>query len=192
MAFQIVQLIYWVALASWFGGILFVAIAAPVIFRTVREMNPILPTVLSVNLENQHGTLLSGNIVGNILAQLTRVQLGSALAMALMMIAQVFVIDRSGTNALAAIIRAALLIAAAGLAAYDRYYVWPRIIKFRDQYVANADDPEIANPAKEQFDQEHRHSINLMMGILCLLVGLILFSAAITPVATSVAVPLSR
>ena len=57
-------------MATWFGGVLFVAVAAPIIFRTVRESNPVLPTVLSVNLENQHGTLLAGSIVGNLLATL--------------------------------------------------------------------------------------------------------------------------
>ena len=58
--FQLVQIVYWLALATWFGGVLFVAIAAPAVFRTVRENNPVLPHVLSVNLEGQHGTLLAG------------------------------------------------------------------------------------------------------------------------------------
>src|SRR3954454_21167129 len=60
--YQIVQIVYWLALATWFGGVLFVAISAPVILRTVRENNPILPHVLSVNLEGQHATLLAGSI----------------------------------------------------------------------------------------------------------------------------------
>jgi hypothetical protein len=190
MVFQLVQLIYWLALSTWFGGILFLAIAAPVIFRTVRESHAVLPTVLSVNLENQHGTLLAGTIVGNLLAQLTRVQLFCAAILGLMMIAQVFIIDLSGSNGTAMIIRAALLFAAAALAGYDRYFIWPKIMRYRDEYVGNADDPEIANPAKEKFDAEHHLSVNLMMGILCLLAGLILFSAAIIPRATAVALPM--
>ena len=36
-------------------------------FRTVRESNPLLPLVLSVNLDGQHGTLLAGSIVSNLL-----------------------------------------------------------------------------------------------------------------------------
>ena len=73
--FQLVQIVYWLALSTWFGGVLFVAMAAPVIFRTVRENNPVLPHVLSVNLEGQHGTLLAGSIVGSLLARLAWVQL---------------------------------------------------------------------------------------------------------------------
>src|SRR4051794_41831584 len=70
MAFPLLQIIYWIALATWFGGVLFIAIAAPIIFRTVKENNPILPTVLSVNLEGQHGSLLAGTIVANLISHL--------------------------------------------------------------------------------------------------------------------------
>ena len=49
-AFTFMQILYWLALATWFGGLLFIAVAAPVIFRTIHESDPILPTVLSVNL----------------------------------------------------------------------------------------------------------------------------------------------
>src|SRR5260370_36766005 len=73
--FPIVQIVYWLSLSTWFGGVLFIAIAAPVIFRTVREQRPLLPTVLSVNLENQHADLLAGSIVANLLEGLTRVDL---------------------------------------------------------------------------------------------------------------------
>src|SRR4051794_12991628 len=78
MLFDLVQTIYWLALATWFGGVLFIALAAPIIFRTVRDNNPILPTVLSVNLEGQHGTLLAGSIVANLLAALQRIELACA------------------------------------------------------------------------------------------------------------------
>ena len=40
IAFPLVQTLYWLALATWFGGVMFVAIAAPIIFRTVRESRP--------------------------------------------------------------------------------------------------------------------------------------------------------
>ena len=42
---------YWVALATWFGSAAFVAVAAPIIFRVIRESDPTLPGVLSVNLD---------------------------------------------------------------------------------------------------------------------------------------------
>src|SRR5204862_5746439 len=75
MLFPVVQIVYWLSLATWFGGVLFIAVAAPVIFRTIREQRPLLPTVLSVNLENQHADLLAGSVVANLLEILSRVEL---------------------------------------------------------------------------------------------------------------------
>src|SRR6476620_11474563 len=110
--FQLVQILYWLALATWFGGVMFVAVAAPVVFRTVRENNPLLPHVLSVNLEGQHGTLLAGSIVGDILDRLSRVELICAGVLLLMLIAQPFLIDLRGQNLTAAILRSAMYLAA--------------------------------------------------------------------------------
>src|SRR5580704_19328585 len=62
MLLDLVQVVYWLALSTWFGGVLFIAAAAPVIIKTVKDADPLLPTVLSVNLEGQHGTLLAGGI----------------------------------------------------------------------------------------------------------------------------------
>ena len=76
--FDLIQIIYWLALATWFGAVLFIAVAAPIIMRTVRENNPILTNILSVNLEGQHGTLLGGSIVGRIMNILFPVELACA------------------------------------------------------------------------------------------------------------------
>src|SRR5215212_915368 len=111
--YQIVQIVYWLALATWFGGVLFVAMSAPIILRTVRENNPVLPHVLSVNLEGQHGTLLAGSIVGGILARLARLQLACAGVLLLALVAHFFVANMDGSNRTAAIIRTALLLLAA-------------------------------------------------------------------------------
>jgi hypothetical protein len=181
MAFQFVQILYWLALATWFGGVLFVAVAAPSIFRTVRKSKPILPDVLSVNLEGQHATLLAGAIVGNLLARLAQVELVCAGVLVLTGIAQLFVIDLSDRNGVAAILRAVMLVGAVALVLYHWRIVWPRILRFRGEYIAHADEPELANPAKEQFDAEHRRSVLLLQGVLFLLLGMILFSANISP-----------
>src|SRR5437763_12658227 len=95
LMFQIVQIIYWIALSVWFGSVMFIALAAPVIFRTVQENNPILTNVLSVNLEGQHGTLLAGTIVSNLIQRLLSVELICGGALLLMLIVQPFVIDLS-------------------------------------------------------------------------------------------------
>lgn len=181
MLFQIVQILYWLALSTWFGGVLFIAIAAPIIFRTVRESRLILPEVLSVNLESQHATLLAGSIVGKLLARLTQVELlcGGILLFAL--IAQFFLIDLTGDNLRAAQLRCVLYLAAMATVLYDWRVIWPRIWKYRQEYIDNADQPDIANPAKERFDQEHHRSVTLLSIVLFLLLGIILFSANILP-----------
>lgn len=180
-AFQLVQTIYWLALSTWFGGVLFIAIAARVIFRTVRESNPILPNVLSVNLENEHGSLLAGGIVGNLLRLLSTIQLGCAGAILLMLVAQWFVMGDTRMNISHGIIRGVLFVAAVALVAYDRWVVWPKAWRYRQEYVEHADEPEVANPAKEQFDRYHRESVTVLTAILGVLSLMVVFSAAVTP-----------
>jgi hypothetical protein len=181
MVFQLVMIVYWLALATWFGGVLFVALAAPVVFRTVREANPLLPSVLSVNLEGQHGTLLAGSIVGSLLNRLAQVEVGCAAVLIIMLILQPLVVDVRESNLTAYIVRVVLAVVAAGVVAYDRWALWPRIWKLRQEYLDHADEPEVANPAKDEFDRQHRTSVTLLSGVLFLLLGVILFSGGITP-----------
>jgi hypothetical protein len=178
-ATHLIQILYWLALSTWFGGVLFVAVAAPIIFRTVRDANPVLPAVLSVNLEGQHGTLLAGSIVGNLLGMLQRVELVCAAVLLLVMIGQLFFIDLAGPALVAPILRGALFLAAVVLVVYDWRVVWPKVWKYRQEYIDHADEPEIANPAKDQFDRYHNESVRVLSIVLALLLGIILFSGNI-------------
>ncbi len=188
--FPIVQIIYWLSLSTWFGGVLFIAIAAPIIFRTVREQKPILPTVLSVNLENQHADLLAGTIVANLLAVLNRMQLACAGGVLIGLLGQWALAERSGAGPLTQIIlRTGLCLAATSMVLYDWRVVWPQITRFRQEYLDHADQPEIANPAKEQFDKYHHESVNVLTVVLLLLLGLVLFSGNIS---TAITVSFSR
>jgi len=185
MLFQFVQVLYWLALATWFGGVLFIAVAAPVIFRTINEADPTLPRVLSVNLDKQHSTLLAGSIVANLLNLLVRVQLACAGALFVTMIAQWVYIDRGNNPHLwAAILRTAMFLAAVVLAVYDWLVVWPRVQQHRQEYIDHADEPDIANPAKEKFDRYQDESVTVLRNILFLLLGIILFSGDISMHAT--------
>src|SRR5436309_723655 len=134
MLFQFVQILYWLALSTWFGGVLFVAVSAPIVFRTVRENDPILPTVLAVNLEGQHGTLLAGSIVANLLGMLVRVELACAAALFVGIGAQWFLAERGGAQLVPAVLRTALYVAAVALVVYDWRVVSPRIWKARQEY----------------------------------------------------------
>jgi hypothetical protein len=179
--FPLFQILYWLSLASWFGGVLFIAVAAPVIFRTVREAKPLLPTVLSVNLENQHADLLAGSIVGNLLALLSRIQPASGVGVLLGLVGQWTLGDREGPGLLAQVIlRTCLFGAAMVMVIYQWRVLWPRIEQYRTEYIEHADEPDVANPAKDQFDRLHHESVNVLLIILALLLGLILFSGNIT------------
>jgi hypothetical protein len=181
MLFQTVQLLYWLALSTWFGSVLFIAMAAPIIFRTVRENNPILSHVLSVNLEGQHSTLLAGTIVFNLVQRLLQVELICAGTLLVMLIVQPFVIDLAGSNRTSVAVRSILFVAAAALVYFDWRVVWPKIQSNRGTYLDHADEPEIANPARDRFDIEQRKSLTLLSAVAVLLLGLILFSATISP-----------
>jgi hypothetical protein len=183
--FAAIQIAYWLALSTWFGGVLFIAVAAPIIFRTVADADPTLPKVLSVNLEGDHGTLLAGTIVGNLLAVLSRVQLVCAAILFVAMLGQWFLIDHTGLNLVPAILRSGMYLGATALVIYDWRIVWPRIQKFKQEFIDHADEPEIANPAKDQFDRYQHESVTILRNVLFLLLGIILFSGTIHVASTT-------
>src|ERR1041384_5411319 len=88
MLFSLVQIFYWLALAIWFGAVLFMAVAPFIILRTVRESNPTLPEVLSVNLGGEHPTLLSQLIIANLMTPQHWIEVGCAGILLLMLIGQ--------------------------------------------------------------------------------------------------------
>lgn len=178
--FDIVQIIYWLALATWFGSVLFIAIAAPIILRTVRDNNPVMTDILSVNLEGQHSTLLAGSIVGQIMVVLLRIELACAGAVLVTLAAQWIALAPSGPALLQPILRTTLFLAAVVLLIYDWRVVWPRLWKFRQEYIDHADEPDIANPALDQFDRYQAEGASILRNIVFLLLGMILFSANIS------------
>ncbi len=103
------------------------------------------------DLEGQHSTLLAGSIVANILRRLVNIELICAALLALALIAHPFVIDLGGSsqalasNRAAAVLRSLMFVGAAGIVVFDWLVVWPRLLKFRTEYIDHADEPEIAN-----------------------------------------------
>jgi hypothetical protein len=180
-AWDIVAILYWLSLSTWFGGVVFVAVVAPLIMRTVRESNPILTNVLSVNLEGQHGTLLGGSIVGRIINVLTRIELGCAAALLLCTIVQFALLRPNGMELIGPLVRLALYLAAVAVLVYDYRVVWPRMWKYRQEYIDHADEPDIANPALDQLNRYQGEGANLLFMRVGILLALILFSATLRP-----------
>jgi hypothetical protein len=63
---------------------------------------------------------------------------------------------------------------------YHTRAVWPRMMAKRQTFLDHADEPEIANAAKDEFDRYQRESVMLVMIQVALLLGMILFSAGIS------------
>jgi hypothetical protein len=82
-----------------------------------------------------------------------------------------------------------LLIAAAVVVLCDWRLVWPRLWRYRQEFIDHADEPEKANPAKDKFDHYQRQSVKLLELLLFLLLGMVLFSVAASP--TPVAHPVT-
>ncbi len=182
MLFYIVQSVYWLALATWFGGMLFSALAAPIILASVREARPILPEVLSPNLDNQHGSLLAGAIMGNLLTLLSRIHTVCASVLFICLTAQFFVSSVGNPQRMAAaVVRCSLYFAVVVMTIYDRRFLWPRIWQSRQEYIDHADEPDIANPANDRFAHFQRESATMMALIVGGLMGIILFSSFIRP-----------
>lgn len=179
LLFQFVQTLYWLALATWFGGALFLAMSAPIVFRAVGDARPLLPGVLSVNLDHQHSTLLAGTIVSRLLANLHRVQLIAMIVLALTIAGQWLLSRPGGTDLVLAILRTALFLAAVVVALYDWRVLWPRALTARDRYLENADNPDIANPALDEFNRLQHDAAAMLRNLLFLLLGMILFSGTI-------------
>jgi hypothetical protein len=181
MFFMAVQILFWLSLATWFGAVLFVTLAPPIILRTVRENNPVLPTVLAVNLEGQHSTLLAGSIVTALVEPLMRLELAAAGGVLLAIIGQWFQIAQGGEAIYLDLLRSALFLLGMVFFLYRWRVVWPRMIRHRTEYLEHADEPEIANPALDRFDRDQGEILGLLRNLLFVLIGLILFSATIRP-----------
>lgn len=181
MGYTLVQIFFWLALSTWFGAVLFVAMAPPIILRTVRESNPLLPTVLSVNLEGQHGTLLAGSIIGQLMVPLLWIELACAAVLLPALVGQWFVLSPHGPELYTYVLRSLMYVAATVLLIYDWRIVWPRMWKHRQEYIDHADDPDIANPALEQLNKYQAESLTILRNTMFLLIGMILFSAGAVP-----------
>jgi len=181
MPFTLIQIIYWTSLSIWFGGVLFIAIAPMIILKTVRENNPILPGVLSVNLDGQHGTLLGSLIVGDLANYLVRIELISAGVLLIAIVGQWIILAPAGTELIPPLVRAALYLIAAVLLIYKWRVTWPRMIQHRTDYIDHADEPEKANPALDELNRYQVESTRVLFILTGALLLLILMSASIAP-----------
>ncbi len=181
LAYQAVQILYWLALSVWLGSMVFLAAGAPAIFRAVRSLDARSGKHPDPALDDEQTTIVAGGVMGFLLGRLMQIQLICAAAILPLMAGQLLLIDLAATNRTAAIIRAALWLLAVCIFLYEWRIHHPRTWSLRQQYLDNADDPEVSGQARERFHREQRRSELLFQITVFLLIGLVVLSANIQP-----------
>ena len=176
--FQFNQFFYWLALSAWLGGTAFIMIIVPVVFRTVREYDPTLPTVLSVNLDGAHASLLATTIVVNLFAMLVRVELAAAAIMLATLAGQWAWLGTAQVSL--SIIRTLLFCGAVAVLLYEWRVVLPRVQQYRKEYIDKADEPEPALAARQQFEANYRENITLLIIRLVFILALVPLSTLVS------------
>ncbi|MGN6506758.1 MAG: hypothetical protein ACTHM6_14460 [Tepidisphaeraceae bacterium] len=177
----LVQALFWLTLSTWFGAVLFSAIVPPILLRVIREADPTLPRVLSVNLDKQHSTLLAGMVVSELLHTLFRVEAVCAAVLFPTLVAEWFTVDRTMPNVVLPIVVSGLYVIAVVILAYGWRIVWPKVIEHRQKYIDNADNPDVANAELDAFDRYSNELFSVVRNLLFAVMGMILFSASFQP-----------
>lgn len=180
--FPLVDAIYWLSLATWFGCVLGIAIVPPIVMRVIRHADPTLPRVLSVNLDKQHSVLLAGEVISAIVATFFRLQLLCAGVYLIPLVAKWFSVDRSGVNVIVPILISALYVLSVSFLIYGNWVVLPKVMRHRQTYLDNADNPDIANPELDLFDRYSHELFTIIRNMLFAVSGMIVLSTALRPI----------
>ncbi len=191
LLYQVVQILYWLDLSIWLGSTVFLAVAAPVIFRVVRRLEVRSGVYSDPGLRDEQTAVVAGEIVGTLLARLGQIQMVCVIAMLPLMLAQLFLVNLEGSNFMAAMLRLALWAGALAVLFYEWRWHYPRTWEQRKRFLEEAGDPDRANPARAEFEREHRRSEQLFMAMICIVIGLVMLSANITPRLTTVSATFS-
>lgn len=187
LLYQAVQILYWLTLSVWLGCTVFLAVGAPVIFRVVRRLEVRSSKYADPALDESQTEVVAGEIVGTLLARLGQVQMICAIAIFPMLLLQLFLVDLTGNNFTMALLRFVLWIVLVALLVYEWRSHYPRTWHLRQQFLDSIGDEEASGPAREAFEREHRRSEQLFLINICLLIGLVMMSANVTPRAGSTA-----
>lgn len=181
LLYQAVQIFYWLFLSLWLGGMVFLAFSAPVIFRVVRRLEVRSGVYTDPNLIDEQTEVVAGEIVGTLLARVGQVQMICVTALLPLMAVQLMLIDLTGSNLGAAAVRLLLWLVALVVLIYEWRVHYPRTWALRKEFLAEAGNPEKADLSRSAFEREHRRSEQLFLVMVCIVVGLVMLSANITP-----------
>jgi hypothetical protein len=177
----LIDAIFWLALATWFGSVLFKCVAPPVIFKSVLQADPTLPRVLSVNLDRQHSTLLAGQVVSDLVQMLFRIEVVCMIGLGPALAGKWLITELTDGRFIFPTLVTALYVLAVVYEIYAWRVVWPRVMLHREKYIEFADDPDVANAELDLFDRYSTAAGNVTRNLLFVLMGMVLFSAALVP-----------
>jgi len=180
MIYQLLTIVYWLVLSIWVGSTIYVACAAPVVFRVMRRREVRLPDLQSNALREEHGTLLAGEVVGALLGRVGQVHVICMVAALPLLVLQCLYVRGSG-EWLSMCVKIALYATASFMILRDWRKRFPATLEARAAYIENADDPEKGEQAKANFDAAHRSAERAYQVLLFVLLGLLLVSANPNP-----------
>lgn len=176
MVYQLLTILYWLVLSIWVGSSVYVAYAAPVVFRVIRRRDIQLPDIQSSALRDDHGTLLAGEVVGALLGRVGQVHVICMVAMLPLLVLQCLYTSGPG-DWVSMGSKIALYATASFLILRDWRWRFPATLQARDAYIEQADDPETGAAAKAKFEAAHRAAERAYQVLLFVLLGLLLVSA---------------
>jgi hypothetical protein len=180
MIYQFLTILYWLVLSVWVGSTVYVAAAGAVVFRVLRRREVRLPEIQSNALRDEHATLLGGDIMGALLGRMGQIHIICMAAMLPLLV--LLALYAQGTWEWAAMgARVALYAAASYLILRDWRTRFPITLRARQEYVEHADEPEVAEKAKAEYEASQRRAERTYQAVLFVLLGLLLASANPAP-----------
>lgn len=178
IAFRVMRIVFWAALAVHLGAIIGVGATAPAVFNTLKIHNPqVQPASNPLNWERQ----LGAEVFGNVLSNLRLIEFSAVAVMATALIAESFLLRGAMLRKISHWIRIGLVVCLAGLLAYDAAILSPQVHAKRAEW---RDSGVLDGPHRAEFDVLHKRATALGYTRIYFLLGLL----AITVIA-STAVP---
>jgi hypothetical protein len=172
--YRIAQMLNYLALAVYLGGLVALGVAAaPAIFKTIEGAGVLATTHLPTSTDP--GRQLGGEVFGNVLQRFVPLEIGSLIALTVATALQAVSRVRITRSAVARMILLAVVL---GLAGYDYAAVWPNIWQERAAWQQSVQAGQTSAAARHEarFQELHQTSETLAKGKVYALAALLIAS----------------
>jgi len=173
---------YWLALGTWLGAMVMLAIAAATAFQVSREHGVTLPSMQyeGSHLAGRDAEVFAGHVVGGMIDKLAIVQMACAVLIFITLLLQLTAFRATlhlRPGSAGNVLRVLLLVVVLALLKFDRIHVNPTIHEHRTAMY----EPDISETAyttaRAAFDRYHKLSENVGKATVFLLIGAMFTSA---------------